>query len=54
MEREYIAQMGDEFRQRVRDTDGRWFWKWESKTGNNHAWDCAKMQVAAAWILGLL
>lgn len=55
LEREYRAQMAAEFKRRRTNTfTGRVDWVWVCPSGNNHAFDCAKEQIAGAWLLGLL
>lgn len=54
MEREYRVQMAAEFKRKFTNNRGRTEWAWVCPSGNNHAWDCAKMQVVGAWILGLI
>ena len=55
MGREYERQMSSEYRKkRVNKFTGREELVWVCPSGNNHARDCAKMQVVAATITGLL
>lgn len=55
MEREYKAQMAGEFKRRkINKFTGRQEMVWVCPSGNNHAFDCAKEQVAMAMIAGLL
>jgi len=55
MEREYRAQMGGEFKKpKVNRFSGRREMLWVCPSGNNHAFDCAAMQVLCAMSAGLL
>lgn len=55
MEREYRRQMSSEFkRPRVNKFTGRREMVWVCPSGNNHAFDCAKMQVLCAMQAGML
>lgn len=55
MEREYRTQMSAEFqRPRINKFTGRRELVWVCPTGNNHAFDLAKMQVLAAMQAGLI
>lgn len=51
---EYVKQLsGDQKRERVNKKNGRPEWIWQ-RVGENHAWDCEAMQVAAALMLRIL
>ena len=55
IEREYRKQMSAEFkRPKVDKFTGRKVMVWVCPSGNNHAFDCAKMQVLCAMQAGLL
>jgi len=55
MEREYRTQMASEFRKPKKDKfSGRTVMVWVCPSGNNHAFDCAKMQAFGALKLGLI
>jgi hypothetical protein len=55
MEREYRRQMSAEFkRPKVDKFTGRKVMVWVCPSGNNHAFDCSKMQVLCAMQAGLL
>ncbi len=55
MEREYRRQMSSEFkRPRVDKFTGRRMMVWVCPSGNNHAFDCSKMQALCAMQAGLL
>lgn len=54
-EQEYRRQMSSEFKKRKVDKfTGKMQWVWVCPSGNNHAFDCAKMQVLAATLADLL
>lgn len=50
LDREYSSQMAAEVRRLVKDKEnpGREVWAWKQMRKDNHAWDCAKMQVLVA------
>lgn len=48
IEREYRAQMAGEFKKPGTDRHGRRVMTWHCPSGNNHAFDCAAMQVLLA------
>ena len=51
---DYVKQLsGDQKRERVSKRTGRLEWRWQ-RVGENHAWDCEAMQVAAALMLRVL
>jgi hypothetical protein len=55
IERQYAIQMSSEFRKKkVNKFTGEEVFVWVCPSGNNHAWDCSKMQVAAALMAGAL
>lgn len=50
----YVKQLsGDQKRERINKRTGRLVWRWQ-RVGENHAWDCEAMQVAAALMLRIL
>lgn len=52
--KEYADQInGDQKRERINKRTGRAEWRWK-KVGENHAWDCEGMQIAAALMLRIL
>jgi hypothetical protein len=54
-ERDYKKQMSSEFKKKKENRfTGRFEWVWVCPSGNNHAWDCAKMQVLAAILADVL
>jgi hypothetical protein len=54
-EREYKRQMASEFKKKKENKfTGRFEWVWVCPSGNNHARDCAKMQVLAAILADML
>jgi hypothetical protein len=52
---EYRRQMTAEYKKRKVDKfSGKVEWKWVCPSHNNHAFDCAKMQVVAAILADLV
>jgi len=54
IEIEYKRQMTAEFKKRKTDQYGRTFYRHEAQHKDNHAYDCAKMQVLYATLSGIL
>ncbi len=53
MEAEYRKQMSAEFKKKKFDKfTGRYRMVWVCPSGNNHAWDCGKMQGVFATVVG--
>lgn len=54
-DKEYRKQMSSEFKKvKVNKFTGKREWVWVCPSGNNHAFDCSKMQVLAATLAGVV
>ncbi len=54
MELEYRRQMTAERKRKKEDKNGRTVWEWVQTRRDNHAFDCAKMQIVAATLADIL